>query len=44
MNIYTLQAEWKPRSKKWSLLYVNNHLFDEEREGFRLQLNRPGEH
>jgi len=41
------QAKWKPEPKKWSILEVVHHLFDEEREDFRkridLLLNKPGE-
>jgi hypothetical protein len=41
------QARWKPAPESWSLLEVVNHLYDEEREDFRLRLdyclNRPGE-
>ena len=33
------QARWKPDSKSWSILEVINHLYDEEREDFRLRLN-----
>jgi hypothetical protein len=41
------QARWKPDPKAWSILEVINHLFDEEREDFRVfldhTLHRPGE-
>jgi len=41
------QARWKPDAGSWSILEVINHLYDEEREDFRLRLdtclNRPGE-
>jgi DinB superfamily len=41
------QARWKPDADSWSILEVVNHLYDEEREDFRLRLdyclNRPGE-
>lgn len=39
------QARWKPDPGSWSLLEVINHLYDEEREDFRMHLiqilNRP---
>ena len=41
------QARWKPDIESWSILEVINHLFDEEREDFRVRLEyiltRPGE-
>ena len=41
------QARWKPDAESWSLLEVVNHLYDEEREDFRVRLDtllhRPGE-
>lgn len=41
------QARWKPTPESWSILEVVNHLYDEEREDFRLRLdyclNHPGE-
>lgn len=41
------QAQWKPASDSWSILEVINHLFDEERQDFRVRLdyilNRPGQ-
>jgi DNA phosphorothioation-dependent restriction protein DptG len=37
-NISEEQAHWKPSSKKWSLLEITNHLYDEEREDFRQQI------
>ena len=41
------QARWKPDPDSWSILEVVNHLWDEEREGFRRRLElvlqrRPG--
>ena len=33
-NISDEQARWKPSPKKWSLLEVINHLYDEEREEY----------
>ncbi len=33
------QAGWKPDEKKWSVLEVINHLYDEEREDFRVRLD-----
>jgi hypothetical protein len=42
------QAHWKPTPGDWSMVEVINHLYDEEREDFRLRLDtvlhRPGEH
>lgn len=32
------QARWKPDPDTWSLLEVINHLYDEEREDFRVRL------
>lgn len=32
------QALWQPARDKWSILEVVNHLYDEEREDFRLRL------
>lgn len=41
------QARWKPDSQSWSILEVINHLYDEERQDFRLRLEyilfRPGQ-
>ncbi len=37
-NITDEQARWKPSQKKWSLLEVTNHLYDEEREDFRKRI------
>lgn len=40
------QVRWQPGPKKWSVLEVINHLYDEEREDFRrrldLTLHKPG--
>ena len=33
------QARWKPDPEKWSILEVINHLYDEEREDFRMRLD-----
>lgn len=33
------QAQWRPAAEAWSLLEVINHLWDEEREDFRVRLN-----
>ncbi len=33
------QAHWKPDPSSWSILEVVNHLYDEEREDFRLHLD-----
>lgn len=32
------QARWKPDPTSWSILEVINHLYDEEREDFRVRL------
>jgi hypothetical protein len=32
------QARWKPDPDSWSILEVINHLYDEEREDFRVRL------
>jgi hypothetical protein len=41
------EASWKPDRDTWSVLEVVNHIYDEEREDFRLRidiiLNRPDE-
>lgn len=40
-------GRWKPSPEAWSILEVVNHLYDEERQDFRVRLdyilNRPGE-
>ena len=33
------QARWKPAPDSWSVLEVINHLYDEEREDFRVRLD-----
>ncbi len=33
------QAQWRPAPESWSMLEVVNHLWDEEREDFRVRLN-----
>lgn len=33
------QARWKPDTESWSILEVINHLYDEEREDFRVRLD-----
>ena len=33
------EATWKPDPESWSILEVVNHLYDEEREDFRVRLN-----
>ncbi|MDF1514888.1 MAG: DinB family protein [Anaerolineae bacterium] len=38
-NIAADQSRWKPATDRWSILEVVNHLYDEEREDFRLHLN-----
>jgi DinB superfamily len=41
------QARWKPDPQTWSILEVINHLYDEEREDFRVRvddiLHHPGQ-
>lgn len=38
-NVSDEQARWKPDSNSWSILEVINHLYDEEREDFRVRLD-----
>lgn len=33
------QAKWRPNPSSWSILEVINHLYDEEREDFRVRLD-----
>lgn len=33
------QARWRPAADSWSILEVVNHLYDEEREDFRVRLD-----
>lgn len=33
------EAYWRPDSESWSIVEVVNHLYDEEREDFRVRLN-----
>jgi len=33
------QARWRPEEDAWSILEVVNHLYDEEREDFRVRLD-----
>jgi hypothetical protein len=33
------QSKWKPKPKKWSILEVINHLYDEEKDDFRKRLD-----
>ena len=33
------QAHWKPGADSWSILEVVNHLYDEERQDFRVRLD-----
>jgi hypothetical protein len=33
------QSRWKPQPEKWSILEVINHLYDEERDDFRMRLD-----
>jgi DinB superfamily len=41
------QARWKPDPESWSILEVINHLYDEERQDFRVRLEyilfKPGQ-
>ena len=37
-NVSEDQARWKPDKDRWSILEVINHLYDEEREDFRMRL------
>jgi hypothetical protein len=41
------QARWKPNPESWSILEVINHLYDEERQDFRVRLEyilyKPGQ-
>jgi hypothetical protein len=37
-SVSTEQARWKPDPASWSILEVVNHLYDEEREDFRVRL------
>lgn len=32
------QARWKPNADSWSIIEVVNHLYDEEREDFRVKI------
>jgi hypothetical protein len=47
LRISDAQARWKPDPLKWSILEVINHLYDEEREDFRVRvdyiLHHPGQ-
>jgi hypothetical protein len=38
-NISDEQARWKPNPDSWSILEVINHLYDEERQDFRVRLD-----
>jgi len=38
LGISVEQARWKPDADSWSILEVVNHLYDEEREDFRVRL------
>jgi hypothetical protein len=39
LGISDEQARWKPDAQTWSILEVINHLYDEEREDFRVRLD-----
>jgi hypothetical protein len=38
-GISTEQSRWKPNADGWSILEVINHLYDEERQDFRVRLD-----
>lgn len=38
-DVSEAQARWKPAPDSWSILEVVNHLYDEEREDFRVRLD-----
>ena len=38
-GVSEVQARWKPDPETWSVLEVINHLYDEEREDFRVRLD-----
>lgn len=38
-DVSDVQAAWKPNPTSWSVLEVVNHLYDEEREDFRVRLD-----
>lgn len=37
-NMSEEEVKWKPGERKWSILEIVNHLYDEEREDFRFRL------
>jgi hypothetical protein len=37
-DVSAAQSRWKPDPDRWSILEVVNHLYDEEREDFRVRL------
>ena len=39
LGISDEQARWKPNPEAWSILEVINHLYDEEREDFRVRVD-----
>jgi len=39
LGISLKQSRWKPNPQAWSILEVINHLYDEEREDFRVRLD-----
>jgi hypothetical protein len=39
LDISDEQARWKPDPESWSILEVVNHLYDEEREDFRVRVD-----
>ena len=38
-DVGPIQARWKPQPDEWSILEVVNHLYDEERDDFRMRLD-----
>jgi hypothetical protein len=38
-DVSAAQARWKPDAESWSILEVVSHLYDEEREDFRVRLD-----
>ena len=39
LGISNSQARWKPAPESWSILEVINHMYDEEREDFRVRVD-----
>ena len=38
IGVRSAEYKWKPQAEKWSILEVFHHLYDEEREDFRLRI------